>query len=78
MSVYTGEVLETLLTLTWLENSNASRALIDCKLDCSSILSSIKGMQSEVRQDIILEFMHTIFRLNTDGITVKVSGLQLM
>ena len=60
MSVFTGEMLAILLALEWVENSRPMEVLTGS--DSSSALTSIKNMQSEARQDIMLEIAQTVFR----------------
>lgn len=69
LSVFTGEMLAILLALEWVENSKPIKVLIGS--DSSSALTSFKNMQSEARQDIMLEIAQTVYRINKIGVIVK-------
>lgn len=69
LSVFTGELLAILLALEWVENNKPSKVLIGS--DSSSAVTRVKNMQSEARQDIMLEITQTVYRINKVGVIVK-------
>lgn len=69
LAVFTGELLEILLALTWTESTKSNKILISS--DSSNALISIKNLQSDIRQDIILEILQTIVRIKKAGTVLQ-------
>ena len=61
LAVYTGDLLATLLTLSWIEEVKPIKVLMGYY--SSSALTSIKYMQLDTRHDIVLDIAQTIFRI---------------
>ncbi|XP_024859831.1 uncharacterized protein LOC108230932 [Kryptolebias marmoratus] len=69
LTVYTGELMAILMALEWVEEMERRKVVI-CS-DSSSALISIKEINSEARQDIVLEIAHAIFRTKSRGSHIK-------
>ena len=59
----------TNLALSWIEEVKPIKDLIGS--DSTGALASIKYMQSDTRQDIVLDIAQIIFRIKTAGIEIK-------
>uniref|UniRef100_A0A3Q2ZQ74 Reverse transcriptase domain-containing protein n=1 Tax=Kryptolebias marmoratus TaxID=37003 RepID=A0A3Q2ZQ74_KRYMA len=68
LSVYTGEMMAILLALQWVEEIRPIKTII-CS-DSSSVLLSLKNNQTDSRTDILMEIMHTVFRIQKMGLVV--------
>lgn len=67
LSVIIGEMVAILLALEGVERKKPNKV----SSDSSSALTSLKNMQSETRQDILVEIEQTVYRITKAGVNVN-------
>ncbi|KAI7808137.1 hypothetical protein IRJ41_016520 [Triplophysa rosa] len=69
VSVFTTELLATMLALQWIEEVQPERTVI-CS-DSMAVLTSLLSGKSEARQDLVFEVLQSLFRIRQLGIEVN-------
>lgn len=70
LAVYTAELVAILLALSWVDSNRSVPGNIVIATDSTSALHSIKNVQSQSRQDIIIDIIQMVSRLQRSGVSV--------